>query len=54
MGLGTESIGIFLIGNRFHVKLHILSPSSNRFYLGLGTTVLVDMILNTGMAQGVN
>ena len=26
MGVSKESISKFLIGNRFHVKLHILSP----------------------------
>jgi len=30
MGVGKESIGKFLIGNRFQVKLRILSPYSNR------------------------
>jgi len=35
MGVSKESISKFLIGNRFHVKLRILSPYSNRieFYL---------------------
>jgi len=28
MGLSKESISKFLIGNRFHVKLHILSPEN--------------------------
>jgi len=28
MGVSKESISKFLIGNRFHVKLHILSPYS--------------------------
>jgi len=28
MGVRKESIGKFLIGNRFHVKLRILSPYS--------------------------
>ena len=31
MGVSKESISKFLIGNRFHVKLRILSPYSNRF-----------------------
>jgi len=39
MGVSKESISKFLIGNRFHVKLRILSPYSNRifipFYLNL-------------------
>jgi len=30
MGVRKESISKFLIGNRFHVKLRILSPYSNR------------------------
>ena len=29
MGVSKESISKFLIGNRFHVKLRILSPYSN-------------------------
>ena len=33
MGVSKESISKFLIGNRFHVKLRILSPYSNRIYL---------------------
>ena len=33
MGVRKESISKFLIGNRFHVKLRILSPYSNRVYL---------------------
>ena len=32
MGVSKESISKFLIGNRFHVKLRILSPYSNRIY----------------------
>ena len=32
MGVSKESIRKFLIGNRFHVKLRILSPYSNRFF----------------------
>jgi len=33
MGVSKESISKFLIGDRFHVKLCILSPYSNRrFY----------------------
>ena len=28
MGVSKESISKFLIGNRFHVKLHILSPEN--------------------------
>ena len=28
MGVSKESIGKFLIGNRFHVKLRILSPEN--------------------------
>jgi len=31
MGVSKELISKFLIGNRFHVKLHILSPYSNLF-----------------------
>jgi len=31
MGVSKESITKFLIGNRFHIKLGILSPYSNRF-----------------------
>jgi len=30
MGVSKESISKFLIGDRFHVKLRILSPYSNR------------------------
>jgi len=30
MGVSKESISKFLIGNRFHVKLRILGPYSNR------------------------
>ena len=30
MGVSKESISKFLIGNRFHVRLRILSPYSNR------------------------
>ena len=30
MGVSKASISKFLIGNRFHVKLRILSPYSNR------------------------
>ena len=30
LGVSKESISKFLIGNRFHVKLRILSPYSNR------------------------
>jgi len=33
MGASKESISKFLIGNRFHVKLRILSPYSNRIVL---------------------
>jgi len=29
MGVSMESTSKFLIGNRFHVKLRILSPNSN-------------------------
>jgi len=29
MGLSKESVSKFLVGNRFHVKLRILSPYSN-------------------------
>jgi len=32
MGVSKESISKFLIGNRFHVKLRILSPYSNRIF----------------------
>jgi len=32
MGVSKESISKFLIGNRFHVKLRILSPYSNRLF----------------------
>ena len=32
MGVSKESISKFLIGNRFHVKLRILSPYSNWDY----------------------
>jgi len=31
MGVSKESISKFLIGNRFHVKLCILSPYSNKY-----------------------
>ena len=31
MGVSKESISKFLIGNRFHVKLRILSPYSNSY-----------------------
>ena len=30
MGVSKESISKFLIGNRFHAKLRILSPYSNK------------------------
>jgi len=30
MGVSKESISKFLIGNRFHIKLRIRSPYSNR------------------------
>jgi len=30
MGVSKDSISKFLIGNRFYVKLRILSPYSNR------------------------
>ena len=33
MGVSKESIRTFLIGNRFQVKLRILSPYSNRIFL---------------------
>jgi len=33
MGVSKESISKFLIGNRFHVKLRILSPYSNRDFI---------------------
>ena len=33
MGVSKESISKFLIGNRFHVKLRILSPLSNRIWI---------------------
>jgi len=33
MGVSKESISKFLIGNRFRVKLRILSPYSNRILL---------------------
>ena len=32
MGVSKESISKFLIGNRFHVKLRILSPYSNSLF----------------------
>jgi len=32
MGVSKESVSKFLIGNRFHVKLRILSPYSNRIF----------------------
>ena len=35
MGVSKESISKFLIGNRFHVKLRILSPYSNRICVDL-------------------
>ena len=34
MGVSKESISKFLVGNRFHVKLRILSPYSN-IYLNI-------------------
>jgi len=30
MGVSKESISKFLIGNRFYVKLHILSPENSK------------------------
>jgi len=33
MGVSKELISKFLIGNRFHVRLRILSPYSNRIFL---------------------
>jgi len=35
MGVSKELISKFLIGNRFHVKLRILSPYSNRIKVSL-------------------
>jgi len=35
MGVIKESISKFLIGNRFHVKLRIFSPYSNRMFQSL-------------------
>jgi len=40
MGVSKESISKFLIGNRFHVKLRILSPYSNRIW---GCVILLRM-----------
>jgi len=40
MGVSKESISKFLIGNRFHVKLRILSPYSNR----QGTNIVFEFI----------
>jgi len=37
MGVSKESISKFLIGNRFHVKLRILSPYSNRILFKCAT-----------------
>jgi len=38
MGVSKESISKFLIGNRFHVKLRILSSYSNRITV-VGTVI---------------
>jgi len=35
MDVGKESIIKFLVGNRFHVKLRILGPYSNRIWFSL-------------------
>jgi len=35
MGVSKESISKFLIGNRFHVNLCILSPYSNRIQMAV-------------------
>jgi len=40
MGVSKESISKFLIGNRFHVKLHILSPYSN-IYINIYIFILI-------------
>ena len=42
MGVGKESISKFLIGNRFHVKIRILSPYSKRYLL---KNLLIDSLL---------
>ena len=44
MGVSKESISKFLIGNRFHVKLRILSPYSNRM-VEIGITPAYQYIL---------
>jgi len=43
MGVSKELISKFLIGNRFHVKLRILSPYSNRIYL-ISVLIQIDAI----------
>jgi len=53
MGVSKESISKFLIGNRFHVKLRILSPYSNRIlflfytYLIVGNLCAVPCVVAT-------
>jgi len=45
MGVSKESISKFLIGNRFHVKLHILSPYWNRKDWGCVILREIDFLL---------
>jgi len=45
MGVSKESISKFLIGNRFHVKLRILSLYSNRMRMHTETLVLLSVII---------
>ena len=48
MGVRKESISKFLIGHRFHVKLHILSPENCR------QTLLVESLKATPRAEKAN
>jgi len=41
MGASKGSISKFLIGNRFHVKLRILSPYSNRTFIFTSDVILL-------------
>jgi len=48
MGVRKESISKFLIGHRFHVKLHILSPENCR------QTLLVESLKAKPRAEKAN
>jgi len=46
MGVSKETIRKFLIGNRFHVKLRILSPYSKRIIAAIRATTKFRMIFD--------